>query len=265
VNRIESSFCAARDAGRRCVWPFLPAGCPDLETTAALIGEAERSGATGIEIGFPFSDSIADGPVIQEAFSRALQSGIRVTEIFETISRIRPDVGLPLMAMVSASIVYRIGLATFLDRAAGSGFDGLIIPDLSLEEAPSVAADAKARGLRLAMLVAPTTAPERQARIAAVADGFLYYVSVLGVTGERASLSEDVEAHVATLRKSAALPVLVGFGISTPEHVRDVCRFADGVIVGSAIVRRILDADRRGRPVSTLIRDAGQFIRVLCG
>lgn len=246
------------------LWPFVPAGFPDLATTADLLAAMGRLPVRGIEIGFPFSDPVADGPVIQSAFSHALAVGTRVAGVFETIAAVRGQVGCPLLAMVSASIVYRVGPGEFVERARDSGLDGLIVPDLSLEEAPGLAEAIRAASLRLVMLVAPTTPPDRQQRIAAAASGFLYYVSVQGTTGARDDLPAALAEDVTRLRQSAGLPVVVGFGIGWREQVRRVCGFADGAIVGSALVGRMAAAVERGAGRAEVVFEAAQFIRDLC-
>lgn len=196
----------------------------------------------GVELGIPFSDPIADGPVIQQAFSAALAGGLRVADVLAMIAEVRSLVPYPILAMVSISIVSRIGMAAFVQRSASAGLDGLIVPDVSLEEAPELAGRARGAGLRFSMLVAPTTPPERQQAIARLTSGFLYYVSVQGTTGERDRLPLDLAGRVGRLRAATGLPVLVGFGISRSDHVREVCRLADGAIVGSAIVHRMTEA-----------------------
>ena len=242
------------------LWPFLPAGYPNIETTAALLRSFADLPIRGVELGFPFSDPIADGPVIQQAFCEALAGGVRVDDIFNMVNDVRGQVDYPILAMVSASIVYRVGIESFVSKAGSAGFDGLIVPDISLEEAPGLAEPARAAGLHLSMLIAPTTPPQREKRIAELAGGFLYYVSVQGTTGERKALPSDLRAHVDELRTATGLPVLVGFGISQPDHVREVCGFADGAIVGSAIVRRITASVERGRPVEGVVEDVGGFV-----
>ncbi|MCK6454942.1 MAG: tryptophan synthase subunit alpha [Phycisphaerae bacterium] len=249
----------SRHSRRPGVWPFIPAGFPHRALTADLLCAAADGGASGIEVGFPFSDSIADGPVIQEAFAAALANGVRVSDVLAGVADARSQVAVPLVGMVSASIVYSIGVEAFMTRARESGLDGLIVPDLSLEEAPRCAASATANDLRLAMLVAPVSSEPRRRRIAAVASGFLYYVAVRGVTGARESLASDLAAQVENLRTFTSLPILVGFGVSTAAHVRAVCEVADGAIVGSAIVRRMLECTRRGGTsgaVQSVTRDA---------
>jgi len=249
TNRIDRTFAELAARGRKGLFPFLVAGQEGLELTATLIRVFAGAGASGLELGFPFTDPVADGPVIQNAFAAALAGGVKVHDIFQTVARVRSDVALPLVGMVSASIVYRIGLDEFLDRAKGAGFDGFIIPDLSLEEAPAVAEKVADRDLRLAMLVAPTSSAARQERIARTASGFIYYMSVVGITGERDELPPDLVSNVRHLKSRSGKPVLVGFGIRNAAQVRLVSSAGDGAIVGSAFVRRIADAAaaRRGR------------------
>jgi tryptophan synthase alpha chain len=260
-NRIDVAL-TTRPPG---LWPFLAAGYPSLDATAATLRALAKLPIRGVELGFPFSDSIADGPVIQHAFSRALATGVHVDAIFDTIAAARREIDYPLLAMVSASIVYRFGVERFISKAGAAGFDGLIIPDLSLEEAPGMAKTVEGAGLRLSMLIAPTTSPEREKQIAEVASGFLYYVSVQGTTGERRALPTDLPDHVGRLRKATGLPVLVGFGIGTPQQVHQICGFANGAIVGSAIVRKITTALDAGRSAEAMIEATVQFISELAG
>lgn len=227
--------------------PFIPAGFPDLETTAALLPALERAGANVIEIGIPFSDPVADGPVIQEAFTAALARKLRVCDIFACIAGARQSVSIPLVAMVSYSIVFRHGVENFCRDARSSGFDGLIIPDLPPPEAQNVCGIIRAAGLDTILLIAPTTAPDRRKEIANLCSGFVYYLSVSGITGERTSLPADLIDNVARLKQVSQCPVCVGFGVSTPQHVRMLAGVADGAIVGSALVKRIQQHARNGR------------------
>jgi tryptophan synthase alpha chain len=261
VNRIDTALTSQPPG----LWPFVVAGYPDALTTAAILRALGGLPIRGVEVGFPFSDPIADGPVIQQAFNQVLSAGLRVSAVFDLIAGLGAEVAYPLLAMVSASIVYRIGAEQFLADAAAAGFDGLIVPDLSLEEAPALAKAAGAAGLRLSMLVAPTTTSDREKRIAEVTSGFLYYVSVQGTTGARAALPGDVREHVVRLKGGTGLPVLVGFGISTPQQVREVCGFADGAIVGSTIVRRIGELLSQGRPPAEITAETTRFVASLAG
>lgn len=261
VNRVDTVL-SGQPAG---LWPFLAAGHPSLDATASLLRAFNDLPIRGVELGFPFSDSIADGPVIQQAFSESLSRGLRVGQVFDQVSSMRGELRYPLLAMVSMSIVCRLGVDAFVARAAAAGFDGLIVPDLSLEEASRLAEAAGHHGMRLSMLIAPTTSPQRERQIAGLASGFLYYVSVQGTTGERGALAADLRGHVERLKAASRLPVLVGFGISTPQHVRDVCAFADGAIVGSAIARRITSCLREGVDGDRLVSGVSDFVGELAG
>jgi len=217
--------------------PFVPAGYPDLQTTCAVIKALESAGADVVEIGFPFSDPIADGPTIQEAFSFALAKKLRVTDIFAAIKEVRQEVAVPIVAMVSFSIVFRYGLDRFLTDAKSAGFDGLILPDLPPPEAQRTCDKVRSAGLDTILLVATTTTPARRKEIARLSSGFVYYLSVSGITGARTSLPPDLAQNVLQLRELTDRPVCVGFGVSTPQHVEMLSAMADGAIVGSAIVR----------------------------
>lgn len=259
MNRIDTAL-KQNSPG---LWPFLVAGYPSLEATAAMLRELDQLPIRGVELGFPFSDPIADGPVIQQAFTRTLEKGIRTSAIFDMVSSVRAHVRYPILAMASASIVYRAGVQLFVSRANEAGLDGLIVPDVSLEEAPQLASCVAQSDMRLSMLIAPTTPPERQSRIAKVASGFLYYVSVQGTTGQRTALPTDLKEHVMQVRAATGLPVIVGFGISTQDHVRDVCGFADGAIVGSAIVGRITRELDLGLAEGKIVSNASAFVAEL--
>ena len=260
ANRIDERFTQLARDGRKGLWPYITAGYPDLDTTARLLEALDGLGVAGVELGFPYSDPVADGPVIQTSFSRALAGGLTLESIFKTVRAVRSTVRMPLLAMVSFSIVYRVGVERFIERAAEAGFDGLIVPDLSLEEADGTARAVERAGLRMVMLVAPTTSPERRERIASLSSGFVYYLAVSGITGERDQLPADLVANVEQLRSVSGQPVCVGFGISTPDHVRRVCATADGAIVGSAIVRRITDAIDRKVPPEGIVEEITAFV-----
>ena len=219
--------------------PFVPAGYPDLATTVAVPPALERGGASLIEVGFPFSDPIADGPTIAEAFTEALAKGIKVQHVFEAVREARPAVSIPLVAMVSFSIVYRYGVERFCREAKEAGFDGLILPDLPPPEAQRFCDTVRSAGLETVLLVAPTTSAIRRREIARLSSGFIYYLSVSGITGERDKLPADLEANIRDLKALDGPPVCVGFGISKPEHVAQLRGVADGAIVGSAVVRQM--------------------------
>jgi tryptophan synthase alpha chain len=243
---IAQTFAAARSRGQIALMPFISAGYPDLATTAAVLPVLEGAGADLIEIGFPFSDPIADGPTIQESYNIALSRHLKVDDIFRTIGQTRPTVGLPLVAMVSYSVVYRYGLDRFIERAKAAGFDALLLPDLPPPEAKAVCDQIHAAGLDTVLLVAPTTSPQRRKEIASLSSGFVYYLSVTGITGERDRLPDDLAKNVAALKELTDRPICVGFGISKPQHVRELSGLADGAIVGSAIVKRMTQHAARG-------------------
>lgn len=249
--------------------PFITAGDPDLPTTAFLIHELVARGAHMVEIGIPYSDPIADGPVIAASYTRALLKGIKLGQILQTLRTLRaetatgPLTAAPLVTMVSYAIVHRRGPDMFLREAVTAGVDGLIVPDLPVEEAQSLCRLATAMDVRLIQLVTPTTPRERAIRIAQTTTGFLYYVSVAGITGERKALPPELANDVAWLRTQTDLPVCVGFGISSPEHVRALAPVADGLIVGSALVRRLAEAE--ARPKGEVVHEIGRFVADLAG
>jgi tryptophan synthase alpha chain len=258
-NRLVRAFAELRQASRRTLVPFVTAGYPDLETTEALLRDVEARGVRVCELGIPFSDPIADGPTIQASYTRALEAGLDSRAIFERVRGYRAGGGgMALVAMVSFSIVCRRGVEAYLDAARDAGFDGLIVPDLPVDEAGRVEALADARGLANVLLIAPTTPPERRRGIARRSRAFVYYISVAGITGQRDRLPDETAAAVAELQKHTDTPICVGFGISRPEMVAAVCEVADGAIVGSAIVRRITDA--LDAPRDELVGRIGAFV-----
>lgn len=216
--------------------PFLTAGDPDLEKTEEFILEMERSGADLIEIGIPFSDPIAEGIVIQEADIRALASGTTTDKIFDMVATVRPQVRIPLVFMTYLNPVFHYGYERFFSRCQEAGIDGIIIPDLPFEEKGELDDIAAAHGVDLISMIAPTS-EERIQKIAAEAKGFLYVVSSMGVTGVRSEITTDLGAILENIRKATDVPACVGFGINTPEQAAEIAGIADGVIVGSAIVR----------------------------
>lgn len=261
TNRIERAFEDLSAKGKKGLLPFITAGLPDLDTTQRILESLTSLGVTAVEIGFPYSDPIADGPTIQESFTRVLQRGIRVRDILAMVARFRQKSQLPLLAMLSYSIVHRIGLDTFVCQAAQAGIDGLILPDLSLEEAPQTAKVVADAGLCLPMLVSPVSPRWRREKIAATCTGFVYYMSVTGITGERKELPPDLVDNVREIRRASGRPVVVGFGISSAEHVRLVCSAADGAIIGSALVRKIMQAANGGANKDAVVAAAADAVR----
>jgi len=239
---LAERFAALAADGRKALAPFVTAGDPDLATTAVVIEALDRAGATVCELGVPYSDPIADGPVIQASYTRALGRGLTLAAVFDAARRASAGCSLPILAMASYSIIFRRGIATFTADAVKAGLAGLVVPDLPLEESDDLDAACRAAGLALVRLVTPTTPPERAAAIAKRSTGFLYCVSVAGVTGTRTDLPPGLADRVRWLKTQTDVPVLVGFGISGPDQLRAVARVADGAIVGSALVRLIAES-----------------------
>ena len=238
--------------------PFFTAGDPDLETTADLVRAASEAGANLCEIGVPYSDPIADGPVIQASYQRALDAGFKLQSVFDMGDELVKELSTPLVTMVSYSIIYRIGLQAYVQRAKAAGYSGAIVPDLLVEESNELSAICRGEDFSLIQLVTPTTPKERQVRIAESSSGFLYYVSVTGITGERKSLPENLNESVTWLRGQTDLPICIGFGISGVDTAKQLAPVADGLIVGSAIIRRVFESSDRETAkasVSTFIKD----------
>lgn len=242
MSAIDDLFDRLKTARRKAFIPFVTAADPDLAFTAALLRELGRAGADICEVGIPYSDPIADGPVIQASYTRALAQKVKLAEIFETLGEATPELTPPVVTMVSYAIVHRHGPERYVRDAKAAGVSGAIVPDLLVEESETLAKICRAADFSLIQLVTPTTPRERALRIAERSTGFLYYVSVTGITGERTELPADLVENVAWLRSQTPLPLCIGFGISTPEHVRKLAPVADGLIVGSAIVRRVAAA-----------------------
>lgn len=268
MSKIDEVFEQLRSAGKKAFMPFVTAGDPDLEFTAAVIRQLAVNGCHLCEVGIPYSDPIADGPVIQASYTRALENKVKVGEILRTINGLRddltmPPLTMPLVTMVSYAIVYRHGLEKYVADAKAAGIAGAIVPDLLVEEAGPLAEICRREDFSLIQLVTPTTPRERAVRIAASSSGFLYYVSVTGITGERTQLPPDLVDNVGWLREQTPLPICIGFGISQPDHVRLLAPVADGLIVGSAIVRRIAAA--QDQPRDDVLRDVGTYVEELMG
>jgi tryptophan synthase alpha chain len=238
VNLIDAVFVELKAHRTRAFIPFLTAGDPDVEVTADLARALSEAGANLLEIGFPYSDPIADGPVIQASYTRALDRGLKIDDVFRCARRIADDSPrVPLAAMVSWSLVLRRGPDEFIRKAQDSGFSGAIIPDLPLEESSAASELAARRDFKLIHMVTPTTSRERARQIVRRSTGFVYCVSVAGITGERTSLPAELLEQLTWLRQQTNLPLCVGFGISKPEHVRMLRDHCDGIIVGSAVIR----------------------------
>jgi tryptophan synthase alpha chain len=259
VSRLDATFARLRAAGERALVAYFTAGDPSLAATAQLVREAARRGADVIELGVPFSDPLADGPVIQRAVVRALAAGVSLARVLEMAAEVRGDVEVPLVLLTYYNPVLAFGLEAFAGAAAKAGVDGVIVVDLPIEESGALAEAAGAAGVDLVQLVAPTSTSPRLRRIARQSRGFIYLVSLTGVTGERRELPPELAAQIRALRLVTTKPVCVGFGIGTPEQVAMVGALADGVVVGSAIVRCV--EDHADSP--DLVAAAGGFIASL--
>jgi tryptophan synthase alpha chain len=241
--------------------PFVTAGDPDLEYTSAVLKELSKRGAHLFEVGIPYSDPIADGPVIQASYTRALDKGVKLADIMRMLSEATPELAAPAVTMVSYAIIYRHGPERYADAVRAAGVAGLIVPDLPVEESPQLASVCAKRDLNLIQLVTPTTPRDRALRICETSTGFVYYVSVAGITGERRDLPPELLDNVGWLREQTKLPVCIGFGISTPEHVKRLAPVADGLIVGSAVVRRVAEAATK--PREQVLSDVGDYVASL--
>ena len=261
MSSIDVLFSDLRSRGQKALMPFITAGDPDLDFTAAMLRELVGRGAHMCELGIPYSDPIADGPVVQASYTRALAKKIKLHDILETARRTLPELKAPVVTMVSYAIVYRHGLDQYVADAQAAGLAGAIVPDLPVDEADALAKICRSRDFSLVQLVTPTTPRERAVRIANSSSGFLYYVSVTGITGERTALPPELIDNVAWLREQTTLPVCIGFGISQPEHIRLLAPVADGLIVGSAIVKRIATAENR--PRQQVITEVGDYVESL--
>jgi tryptophan synthase alpha chain len=260
LSRITSRFEHLRKSGRRGFIPFITAGDPDLDTTARLLVELADSGASVIELGVPFSDPMADGPVIQRASERALRHGFGLSEVFETVANAAPRMSdTPVVLFSYFNPLLQYGINRLVADAKAAGVDGVLVTDLVPEEAGEFAAALNSRGLDMIFLIAPTSTDKRLELVARHASGFIYAVSRAGVTGTRDSLSSDAETLVKRARRFSDLPVAVGFGISTPEQVAATWKYADAAVVGSAIVSEI--ERQTGNP--DLVPNIGRFCRRL--
>lgn len=258
-SRLDATFAALRARRERALVPYFTVGDPSIAATRQLVVEVARRGADVIELGIPFSDPLADGPVIQRATQRALAAGVTLPRVLEMVREMRGEVSVPLVFLTYYNPILAFGLKAFCRTAVEAGVDGVIVADLPPEEAAPLQAEAEPAGLDLVHLVAPTSTPERMRRIARASQGFIYMVSLTGVTGERAAVAPELTQQLRALRAITTRPICVGFGISTPAQAREVGRVADGVIVGSAIVRLV---EQHGG-TSDLLARVGDFIAAL--
>jgi tryptophan synthase alpha chain len=255
-NRIDTKFETLRAAGQCGFIAYITAGDPDLKSTSALVAALEQSGVDIVELGIPFSDPLADGATIQAASGRAIDAGATVAGVLDAVREIRQSSEVPIVLFTYLNPVYVYGFDRFHADAAAAGADGLLILDLPPDEAARNVELMKSHGLLSIRLIAPTTPPGRMELIAKSAEGFIYYVSREGVTGEQTSLSADIATQVAEIKKYTSLPVAVGFGISTPDQAAEVAKESDAVVVGSAIVRRIGEHGKS----TELVQKVAQFV-----
>lgn len=242
MSRLATTFAALRASGRSGLVTYVTAGDPSLQRTEGILRALDRAGADVIEVGVPFSEPLADGPVIQRATERALAAGTTLSGVLDMVARIRGDLRAAIVLFSYANPVLRMGAEQFADRARDAGVDGVLVLDLPIEEAGDFRALLASRGVDTILLLSPTTSDDRLRKAATLGSGFLYAISRLGVTGIRDQLAEGAEAIVARIRAVTTLPIALGFGISKPEHVREVGRWADAAVVGSALVNVIAEA-----------------------
>lgn len=264
-TRLDARFASLKAAGRTALVTFIAAGDPDLATSAQILSGLPKAGADIIELSIPFSDPMADGPAIQEANNRAFAAGISLKKVLAMVTAFRQqDTETPLVLMGYYNPIYTYGVDTFLKDAKAAGVDGLIIVDLPPEEDAELCTPARAAGINFIRLVTPTTDEKRLPAVLRNASGFLYYVSMTGITGTKAVDTSQVAASVNNLKKHTNLPVAVGFGVTTPAEAAQLAKTADGVIVGSAIVRRIAaNLDPNGLAKAGLVEDVLGFVKQL--
>ncbi|MCY3683650.1 MAG: tryptophan synthase subunit alpha [Gemmatimonadetes bacterium] len=261
MMRIGQRFEDLRKVGRTGFVAYITAGDPDLNTTHQVVLELDRRGVDVLELGVPFSDPLADGPVIQEASQRALAAGATLEGVLSMVADVRTETEIPIVLFTYYNPIHRYGVERFVKRAADVGVDGVLMLDLPPEEGSDYKAQMDVHGLDTIFLVTPTTRDDRMRLIASHTRGFVYYVSRTGVTGERDSLADEIQNKVSAICQYTDMPIAVGFGISTPEHVSEIARYADAVVVGSAIVRRI--GEYQGD--AGLVSKVGAFVGSLIG
>ncbi len=259
MNRIDKKFIQLKKEDKKAFIAFITAGYPDLAATAKLVLELEKRGVDIIELGVPFSDPLADGLLIQEASEYSLKKGTNLIKILDLVKKLRANTNLPICLMTYYNPIFCFGDKRFIDQSVASGADGVIIPDLPFEEAGEFIRYANKKGLANICFIAPTSSSARVKKIARVAKGFIYYVSLTGVTGARKTISADLKDKLSAIKRITTKPVCVGFGISDAAQVRQVQSIADGVIIGSAIVKKI--KENIGR--SDLVKIVGNFVERL--
>jgi tryptophan synthase alpha chain len=260
MRRIEARFQAIRGRPEPALVTYVTAGDPDLRASRDVLLALQRGGADVIEVGVPFSDPIADGPAIQRATERALSAGANLSNTLDLVGELRSSLDVPVVLFTYVNPVLRLGVDRFADRAASAGVDGVLLLDLPIEESDAMHAALNGRGMDQIFLVSPTTTTERLARAGTLGSGFLYAISRLGVTGARATVATSAAPLAGRLRTATKLPIAMGFGISRPEHVREICAVADAAVVGSAIVQVIAGETDAGRSPAAEVE---RFVRWL--
>lgn len=258
-NRLDATFERLKAENKKALIAYLMAGDPSLAHTEQLVLALDLAGADVIELGVPFSDPIADGPVIQRAAQRALQSGTSLRQILELVTALRQRTNVPIVLMLYYNSIFALGHEAFCQAAKEAGVDGLIVPDMPPDEAGPLKGPAEAAGIELIFLLAPTSTPDRRKFVARQSHGFVYYVSLTGITGAKLTNIADVGENVQKIRKVAGTPIAVGFGVATPDDAANVAKVADGVIVGSAIVR-LIESCQEGRD---MIGEVAEFVKSL--
>ncbi|HAM50961.1 MAG TPA: tryptophan synthase subunit alpha [Nitrospiraceae bacterium] len=256
MNRIDETFRRLKADRKKALIPYIMAGDPSPEETRSTVLLLERCGADIVELGVPFTDPLADGPIIQRAAERALRAGVTLRAVIGIVRELRKDTHIPLLLMTYYNPVFKYGDERFVRDAVEAGVDGVIIPDLPPDEADSLIQLSRSAGLATVFLLAPTSTGERVKKVVKASRGFLYYVSMTGITGTRLLFDESIRESIRMIRKITDKPVAVGFGIATPDEARTVSEFADAVIVGSAIVKRLHESPENLQPYIIELRNA---------
>jgi len=260
MTRLQSTFARLRDKRAPGLVTYIAAGDPDLERTAGILRALDRAGADVLEVGVPFSDPLADGPVIQRATERALASGTTLSRVLDLLRELRTDIAAPIVIFSYANPILRLGAEQFADRAREAGVDGVLVLDLPIEEADEFRTMLAGRGIDTILLLSPTTTDDRLRRAAALGSGFLYAISRLGVTGARDALATGAREMVERIRRVSDLPVALGFGISRPDHVREVAQWADAAVVGSALVD-VIAREGASRDLNTRVEEYVRWLK----
>jgi tryptophan synthase alpha chain len=260
MTRLQSTFARLRDKRAPGLVTYIAAGDPDLDRTAGILRALDRAGADVLEVGVPFSDPLADGPVIQRATERALASGTTLSGVLDLLRALRPDIAAPVVIFSYANPILRLGAEQFADRAREAGVDGVLVLDLPIEEADEFRTMLAGRGIDTILLLSPTTTDDRLRRAAALGSGFLYAISRLGVTGARDALATGAREMVERIRRVSDLPVALGFGISRPDHVREVAQWADAAVVGSALVD-VIAREGASRDLNTRVEEYVRWLK----